>query len=186
MVSVKKLSLIALPALFLTTTTQAYEMHLGAGLNYYSVKYLTGDAQIDSTRETGSAYHFSWGLRNSFGESKRHFIGAGLDIDDIAGKRVLGLKAIDYQYALTDSFRLGAFIGAASMDSGLPQNGYYYGASGTLLELLGTFDLIAEFRYGSGLARDRILEDDPDDPILGRPDIFNNYYSAALSLSYRF
>ncbi len=185
MVKLIKLFITALPLLH-AVTANAYEMHIGAGANYYSVNYTTGDLELDSENETGSGYHFNWGIRKSFGETQRHYIGAGLDIDDIAGNRVLGLKAIDYQYATGKNTRLGAFIGAASMDSGLPQNGYYYGAHATLNNFPGPFDLKAELRYGSGLARDRLLDDDPQDPVYNRPDIFNSYSSAAISLNYRF
>jgi len=164
----------------------SYEPYINLGINAYSVRYQTGDSAIDSEREEGSGYQLGIGIRNVFGESKKHFIGAGLDVTDIADQQLIAFRAIDYQYQIHSRLRLGCFAGAASLDSDLPQNGYYYGGNLVLTDVLAGFDILAELRYGSGLARDRILDDDPEDPVFGRPDIFASFYSTALTVNYRF
>lgn len=135
-------------------------------------------------RPESTGYHLAIGLHKPFGESQRHWFGVALDYDDILESSLLGYRALDYLYQPNDNWRLGAFFGAASLDSGLPQNGYYTGASLSRLNAWSQpFDAILELRFASGLARDRRL---PGDPQSTSPDIFLNYVSVALGFNYRF
>ncbi len=131
-----------------------------------------------------TGYHLAVGIHKPLGQSQRHWFGVALDYDDILDSSLLGYRALDYLYQPNDSWRVGAFFGAASLDSGLPQNGYYTGASLSRLNAWNQpVDAILEVRFASGLARDRRL---PGDPQSTSPDIFLDYVSVALGLNYRF
>lgn len=96
---------------------------------------------------------------------------------------MLALRALDYEYELNEAMRIGAFFGAATLDTGLPQNGYYTGVNASYLNIIDKLDLVVEARYGSGLARDRKLASDPSGD---RTDMFLDFTSIALSLRWNF
>jgi len=169
----------------LSYSSAAYETFVELGINTHSGKYNTQVASIDDHRESGNGVHLAVGIMRNFGQSKKHWLGTGLDFDRMLGSRMTGFRAINYNYQLGKRARVGAYIGAASLDSGLPQNGYYRGANLTWQNLFANTDIALDARYASGLARDRLLESDPH-PVTRQPDIFVDIFSTSLSLKWRF
>lgn len=167
----------------LAIEAQAAETFLNAGVGVHTVEYDTGDESVDSGEYHDNGYHLGFGIRSAHGSRGQHLFGFGVDVDRIHGQQLLGFRALDYQYEIAKRFRLGAFFGAASLDSGLPQNGYYGGYSVTLLSVWKNMDLSLEVKAGDGLGRDRLLESDPEGP---RQDIFVNFVSGVLMLNWRF
>lgn len=176
---------LAVASLIVSGTTQAYEPYIKLGANYHSGHYEIGIPAVDDNDTTGTGYHLGMGIRRSFGASNKHLIGAGIDVDKMVGQRIIGYRAIDYQYQFGAKVRSGLFVGAASLDSGLPQNGYYAGITASWIDVLAGADLTLELRQANGLARDRLQSSDPHPP-LGRPDIFVDVSSTTLALSWRF
>lgn len=159
---------------------ESREVFLGLALQSYNVNY--GDRGMSSPipSDSGSGAYLSVGTNKLFG---RHGLGFGIDVGKLAGHTELAYRALNYRYLIGDNMTIGAFFGASSLDTGLPQNGYYVGFSTTYLDLFYGFDLSATLRHGNGLARDRLLS---DDPVSSRPDIFLDYTSAAMGLVWRF
>ncbi|WP_139309890.1 hypothetical protein [Teredinibacter haidensis] len=173
---------------FASAGSLAYEPYLNIGATYYSISYDTKNSTYDATKNTGSGYHLGFGIRNTFGSDNQHLLGTGIDIDQIDNQKLLGYRALDYQYKLNTNIRFGGFIGAASWNTGLPQNGYLTGINASYLPLSDKFDVMFEVRYASGLARDRLLEDDPENtnPYSPQPDIFAVIMSSSLIINWRF
>ena len=139
----------------------AAEVNVSVGASNHELSFETGDAEIDSIDISDTGTHLGFGLKNQYGEHGQHFFGVGIDIDKIDGDQLIGYRALDYQFAFNQHIRAGAFFGAASLDTGLPQNGYYTGLN---LSYQGIFDHLGitfELRHGNGLERDKKLADDP-------------------------
>jgi hypothetical protein len=110
-------------------------------------------------------------------------LGMRLDADQVNGKLLLGVRAIDYRWRFDNPLALDAFVGAARYSLGTPAMGWYMGAGPEWRGILPGWDLAATARYGMKLARLRVL---PTDPRQGyRIDSFYDVYSLALSLSHK-
>lgn len=175
--------IITLLALALSVTSHAYEPFIAIGINSHSIQTDFDNPQVDSQDIRDEGYHFSVGIRNAYGRSERHLLGFGIDIDEVGSDTVIGYRALDYNYHLNKRIRFGGFFGAASIDTGLPQNGYYAGISMSVLKILWKLDLTLEFRRADGLARDRRPGSDPEGT---RGDIFLDYNSPSAALTWRF
>ncbi|WP_045855505.1 hypothetical protein [Teredinibacter purpureus] len=173
--------LIAALIVTLPLKVLATEIQIGIGLTQNNIQSDTENELVDRGTENGSSEAISFAVRNQYKE--KHLLGAGIDYSNINGDRYLGIRAIDYQYVILEHTRVGAFIGAASINSGLPQNGYYLGFHVTQTNIFNFFDAGIELRYGSGLARDRLLSTDPQGE---KPDMFLDITSLGILLSKRF
>lgn len=163
----------------------AYEKLLSVGVQNHSIQQRTGDPNIDDEDLDDSSFHIGFRLYNQI--NAKNLIGVGLDYDEVGSQKVLGYRAIDYRYLLSNRIHLGAFFGAASLDSGLPQNGYYYGFNASFLLIPEKLSLSFENKFGDGLARDRLLSTDPEDSSgENRPDIFLDYQAYVLALQWHF
>ena len=168
-------------------TAREWESFVSVGYNTHTAEFVFEDGSTVALSVDDSGYHLGVGIRSFYGKNKNHLFGFAIDIDEIAGDQVIGYRALDYQYLLTDNWRFGGFFGAASIDTGLPQNGFYFGLNTTWVNLFNVFDVVLEYREGDGLARDRFVDElgDPQgEP--GFPDIFLDYSSFAVKLQYSF
>ncbi|GGA90821.1 hypothetical protein GCM10011369_36160 [Neiella marina] len=164
---------------------QATEIYANVGVNYHDVSFDTGDAAFEANQDDSDVgYHFAVGVRRPFGESQKHWLGFQLEFDEILGDSMIAFRALDYQYAIDDDWRLGAFIGAASLDTGASQTGYHLGGGVTYLNVLPQLDIGLDLRYGDRVARDRLLPDDPQSD--KSPDFFYDVLSTSLYASWRF
>lgn len=169
--------------MFLSPLAVAVEVTFSAGYQSHELDWSTTNAEFDNQDFSDSGYDFGLSIKNGVGKNKRHFIGSGVDVHSISGDQVIGLRAIDYEYALSDQFRLGGFFGAASIDTGLAQHGYYMGLN-TNYFFSEALSIGLEFKHGWGLARDRLVDGDPVSDI-NRPDIFLDYYALGFQLNWR-
>jgi len=182
---VKVIALLGMSALsWLSVSCAAAEFNIALGSQHHKATMDSGDPVVDATKYSDSGYHLEFGIKNRYGRSGKNLFGAGIDVDDILGKTLVGLRALDYQRILFPHLRVGGFIGAASFDSGLPQNGYYLGMNIQYTDIvIKGLDIGAEYRYGRNLARDRLRSSDPQGP---RPDIFMDFSSVGIAVNWRF
>lgn len=168
------------------STAQANnEIQLKLGLQSHKGTWDSERSDFDNQDHTGSAGYYGFSLKNKVGKSQKHFIGVGVDFDTILDDQVRGYRAIDYQYALFNNIRIGGFIGAASIDTGFPQNGYYTGFNLSYHLLKQKLGIGYELRIGDGLARDRKSDlDTPADTSSPRPDIFLDFQVHSLFISW--
>jgi len=166
------------------------EFQIDLGYQNHDGNWDTQNTEFDALDTSDSGYHLGVSLRNRVGKSGKHLVGVGLNIDEILEERLIGFRAIDYRYELNESFRVGAFIGAANLDTGFQQSGFYFGANAAYF-FTDNIGINIEANYGDKLARDRQagLDDPqaiPDEGDSPRADIFLDYYSTSVSLSFRF
>ncbi|MBD1391149.1 hypothetical protein IC617_17100 [Neiella sp. HB171785] len=165
--------------------TQATEIYGNLGVNYHDVSFDTGDAAFEAAQDDSDVgYHVAIGVRRPFGDSQTHWLGFQLEFDEILGDSMVAFRALDYQYAIDDRWRVGAFIGAASIDTGASQTGYHLGGGVMYMNLLPQLDVGLDLRYGDRVARDRLFADDPQSD--KSPDFFYDVLSTSLYASWRF
>lgn len=167
---------------FLSALSFGAEFKVALGIGQSSVVYRADDPALENDDHKSTAPFFALGLKNNIDYAQKHWLGAGVDFEKIDGMQVTGFRALDYQWRFSPRWHTGAFIGAASIDNIVPQNGYYYGAHFGLFALKERLSVDLEWRHGEGLARDK----QPGEPSEGRPDIFMDYSSFGLQASWNF
>ena len=143
------------------------------------------DARIANTAgfvtSDSSGVHFGVGIRRRLDGGGD--IGVRLELDDVDSDMLLAVRALDYRFNVGDRFGVGAFAGVARLDLATPAYGYYLGAGVQLKDLVRSWDLGIDFRYGDKIARDNVL---PSDPQGGSSDNFYDLTGLTLYLSRRF
>jgi hypothetical protein len=157
------------------------EIFVDAGVKFYHLNIdLEGNVPKNHL-PTKEGYHFALGARRAV--SEHNDLGSRLELDDIDGHELIGVRLIDYRYRFNGPIAVGAFLGAARYNLATPAYGFYYGVGAQWRNVLPGWDLGAELRYDYAIARDHLL---PSDPQVPRPDSFYDVASAALTVSYHF
>jgi hypothetical protein len=161
------------------------ELFVDAGMNANRVR-VTIDA-VSATdsgveTETDFAPHFAVGARRAV--SANSDLGARVEFDEINGRTLIGLRALDYRYRFGNPIALSAFLGAARYDLATSALGYYGGVGVTWRNLLPQVDLSLDARYADKVNRDKILPSDRQF-LNVRPDSFYDIASLSLYASYR-
>jgi hypothetical protein len=131
-----------------------------------------------TTSESG--LHLGAGVRRELASGS---IGARVELDHVDGDLLLAVRALDYRRHLTERLAVSAFLGAARLDLATPAYGYYLGTGVQFKDLLPSWTLSVDLRYGDKIARDNLL---PTDPQGGKPDNFYDLSGIAVYLSRRF
>jgi hypothetical protein len=132
---------------------------------------------------TAVAYgpHFGFGARRAVSETND--LGVRIELDQVDGHDLLGVRALDYRHRYTDHFALSIFAGVARYDLATPAYSLYAGTGVQWRNILPKWDLGVDFRYAQNVARDHVLATD----IQGvRPDTFYKIESGMLYLTRRF
>lgn len=137
-------------------------------------------ATFTRTTASESGVHLAAGLRRELANGS---IGARVELDDIDGDALLAIRALDYRRHLTQRFAVTAFLGAARLDLATPAYGYYLGTGIELKDVLPSWSIGFDLRYGDKIARDNLL---PTDPQGGKNDNFYDLSGVAIYLSRRF
>jgi hypothetical protein len=143
------------------------------------VDVLNEDERTTGPRHSGS--HFAIGARRFV--SRHNDLGTRLEIDDIEGHNLLGVRLIDYRYRFRFPLAISAFLGAARYDLTTAAYGVYYGAGVQWRNVLPGWDVGADFRFNDSIARDRLRPGEPQGP---RPDSFYDIWGGTFSVSYHF
>ncbi len=155
-----------------------------AGVNANQVRVdLNGSAPITKSSVAFGA-HFGLGARRAV--SANNDLGVRVEVDQVDGHSLLGVRALDWRYRYGDGFALGLFAGADRYDLATPAYSIYFGGGLQWRNFLGAlpgWDLGLDFRHGQNIARDKVLPTDISGP---RPDSFYKIDSAVLYLSRNF
>jgi hypothetical protein len=158
------------------------EVFVDVGVNVNRVKFEPSEF-VKVRSETEFAPHIGIGARRAV--SDRSDLGVRLEVDDIDGDTLVGVRAIDYRYRFANPLAVSVFVGAARYDKATPAYGIYLGTGMQWRDLLPRWDLGLDLRYASKVARDNLLPEDP--PTVGlRNDTFYDIYSVTLSATRRF
>ena len=157
------------------------EIFVDGGYNIYRVRTDLTDEPLRTTGPREEGYHFAVGARRIV--SDHVDLGTRVELDDIDGRSLVGIRLLDYRYRFWGPLAANAFLGAARYALGTPAYGYYYGLGLEWRNVLPHLDLGVDFRYDDSIARDHLL---PSDPRVNRPDSFYDIWGGIFRLSYHF
>ncbi len=161
--------------------TPGAELFVDAGMNVSKVRTDLGPNLPITTGKWGLDPHLAIGARRAV--SANNDLGVRLELDQVDGHSLIGVRAVDYRYRLTNRFALGLFAGVARYNVATPAYSIYYGLDGLWRDVLPKWDLGLDLRHGQNLARDHVLASDPRS---GRPETFYKIESVLLYVSRRF
>jgi len=125
--------------------------------------------------------HVGFGARRAVSETND--LGMRIELDEVDGHDLLGVRALDYRHRFTDHFAMSVFAGVARYDVATPAYSLYGGAGVQWRDILPKWELGVDFRYAQNVARNHVLATD----IQGvRPDTFYKIESGTLYLTRRF
>jgi hypothetical protein len=157
------------------------ERFVDVGLNVNRVRTDLEPGIPVTTSNLGVDPHFGLGARRAV--SANNDLGVRVEVDQVDGHSLIGVRAVDYRYRFTDSFALGAFAGVARYNVATPAYSLYFGVGGLWRDILPKWDLGLDLRYAQNVARDHVLASDPSGD---RPETFYKIETALLYLSRRF
>jgi len=157
------------------------ERFVDAGIN---VNRVTTDLERGlpiTSSGVGVDPHLGVGARRAV--SANNDLGVRVELDQVDGHSLLGVRAIDYRYRFGQNFALGAFIGATRYNVATPAYSVYFGAGAAWRDILPKWDLGFDLRHAQNVARDHTLATDPKG---SRPETFYKIDTALLYLSRKF
>lgn len=158
------------------------QIFVDGGLNVSRLKFDPSDKGVtprSNVSTTGP--HVAIGVRGSVSEHSD--FGTRIELDEIDGSTMIGVRAIDYRYRIGEKLAFSLFAGAARYGVATAAYGYYGGVGAQWRNVLDGVDLNLDLRASDKIARDALL---PSDPASVWGDVFYQVYSANLYLSYRF
>lgn len=156
-------------------------LDVDAGIVYSDVS-VSEPSPIDGDFENGSAgYHLGFGAYRNKDDS-RWIYGVKLEMQDVLGRNLLSVRAIDLGYKISTNVVLNGFLGAARYDLATPAYGYRAGLGGHY-RFSDRWAVAAEASYGDSLARDKLLPE--EDPGIS-PDLFFDIVQLSVYLKIKF
>jgi hypothetical protein len=152
-----------------------------AGVNVNQVRADLGPPIPVTTTSVGFGAHFGLGARRAVSEFND--LGVRLELDDVAGHSLIGVRPIDYRHRFGDTFALSLFAGVDRYNLATPAYSEYAGLGVQWRNVIPKWDLGFDFRYGQNIARDHVL---PTDPSGVRPDSFYKISSGVFYISRTF
>jgi hypothetical protein len=137
------------------------EIFVDAGMQYSRAReYLLLQFQQRDTTAYEPNYHLGVGARRPV--SARSDLGVRLELDDIDGRSLVSVRALDYRFRMNRKVALGAFFGVGRYDLTLDAHGWYFGVGGQYRDLLPGWDVGLDYRRYDKLNRDKGLPSDPE------------------------
>ncbi len=137
------------------------DLFIDAGLQYSrasEILWLPSNKRDTTAYEAN--YHFGVGARRAV--SERNDLGVRLELDQIADRSLISVRALDYRFRLNRKLAVGAFLGVGRYDLTLDGHGYYFGAGLQYRDVLPGWDVGLDYRRYDKLNRDRGLASDPE------------------------
>jgi hypothetical protein len=157
------------------------EVFVDAGVNVNQVRADLGPPIPVTRSSVAVGPHFGLGARRAVSEFND--LGVRLELDEVDGHSLIGVRAIDYRHRFGDTFALGLFAGVDRYNLATPAYSEYAGIGVQWRNVIPKWDLGFDFRYGQNIARDHVL---PTDPSGVRPDSFYKISSGVLYISRTF
>jgi hypothetical protein len=159
------------------------ELFVDAGVQYSRAReYLLLQFQQRDTTPYEINYHFGIGARRPV--STRSDLGVRLEVDEVAERTLVSVRALDYRFRLNRKLALGAFFGVGRYDLTLDAHGWYFGVGGQYRDLFPGWDLSLDYRRYDKLNRDKGLPSDPESNP-GLPRRYIDVDGISLSMSKR-
>jgi hypothetical protein len=156
------------------------EVFVDAGFNANQVK-INFEPDVTENRKTAFGPHLAVGARRAV--SAKNDLGVRLELDEVDGHALMGVRPIDYRHRFNEVIALDLFAGVNRYDVATPAYSVYAGVGGEWRNVLPKWDLGVDFRYAQNIARDHVLASD----IQGvRPETFYKISSVIAYISRRF
>jgi hypothetical protein len=157
------------------------EVFVDAGMNVNKVRTDLEPGIPITSSQWAVDPHVGLGARRAV--SANNDLGVRVELDEVDGHALVGVRALDYRYRFSDDFALGLFFGAARYDLATPAYSVYFGVGGLWRDILPKWDLGLDLRLAQNVARDHMLASDPQGV---RPDSFYKIETALMYVSRRF
>jgi hypothetical protein len=157
------------------------ERFVDVGMNVNKVRTSVLPDIPTTSSKIGVDPHFGVGARRAV--SANNDLGVRVEVDEVDGHSLLGVRAIDYRYRFTQNFALGAFLGATRYNVATPAYSVYAGIGALWRDILPKWDVGLDARFAQNVARDHVLASDPQGD---RPETFYKIETGLLYLSRRF
>jgi hypothetical protein len=125
--------------------------------------------------------HFGLGARRAV--SAHNDLGIRVEVDQVDGHTLIGLRPLDYRYRFDGPIAIGLFAGVERWNQATPATSEYAGLGLQWRNIFRGWDLDFEGRYGQNLARDHVLASDVQGV---RPETFYKVESLAFFVSRHF
>jgi hypothetical protein len=157
------------------------ELFVDAGANANRVRIDLEKGIPITTSNVMFGPHFAIGARREV--SNNNDWGVRLELDQVDGHLLLGMRPIDYRHRYGDMFALSWFAGVDRYNLATPAYSLYAGMGAQWRNVLPKWDLGMDFRYAQNVARNHVL---PTDVQGVRPDSFYKIQSVVGYISRRF
>jgi hypothetical protein len=115
---------------------------VGMNVNKVLTSLQRDTPQISS--KVGFDPHLGLGARRAV--SANNDLGVRVELDQVDGHSLIGVRAVDYRYRFTDSLALGFFLGAARYNVATPAYSEYAGIGGLWRNIFPKWDLGLDLR----------------------------------------
>jgi Capsule assembly protein Wzi len=160
------------------------ELYLDVGVSSNRIQQDIASTLPRTSTPASSGAHIGIGARRQVSEHQD--LGVAIEADDIRGRSLFSVRALDYRYRFDSPLALNLFFGASRYSLNTPAYGWYFGAGPQWRNVLPGWDLEVNYKYGIKISRLRVSPTDPNPPGDYRPDAFYNVYLWTLGVSRRF
>jgi hypothetical protein len=157
------------------------ERFVDAGMNVNRVRTDLEPGIPITTSKWAFDPHIGIGARRAV--SANNDLGVRVEVDEVDGHSLIGVRPLDYRYRFTDYLAVGVFAGVARYNLATPAYSEYFGLGALWRNVLPKWDVGFDFRHAQNIARDHVLASDPQG---ARPESFYKIDTALLYLSRRF
>jgi hypothetical protein len=157
------------------------ELFVDAGANANRVRSDLQQGLPITTSKVMFGPHFALGARRAV--SDKNDWGVRLEIDEVDGHSLIGVRPVDYRHRYGDTFALNLYAGADRYNLATPAYSLYGGIGGQWRNVVPKWDLGLDLRYAQNIARDHVY---PTDPAGVRPESFYKIESVIGYISRRF
>jgi hypothetical protein len=161
--------------------THGAEIFVDAGANANQVRTDLEKGTPITTSRIAFGPHFAIGARRAV--SANNDLGVRMEVDQVDGHSLLGVRPVDYRYRFGDRFSLSGFAGVNRYNLATPAYSLYAGVGSQWRNILPKWDIGMDFRYAQNIARNHVLATDPQGV---RPDSFYKIESIIGYISRRF
>ena len=157
------------------------ERFIDVGLKTGRLKYEYDVGRVAPVSNTMGSAHLALGVRRAF--NSHSDFGTRLELDNVRGRPLMALRAIDYRYRLTPNFAPGLFFGVARYAGPTPAIGWYGGVGLQWRNVLPRWDIAVDINFGDKLQRDKLA---PGESAGIWPDAYYVLTSKTIYISRRF
>jgi capsule assembly protein Wzi len=150
------------------------------GMFSSKVDYEQDAGSVPAEKSTHGSVHLGLGVRRAV--NRRNDLGVRIEFDNVDGKLLTALRAVDYRHRFGPTFAASLFFGAARYDALTPAYGWYLGAGMQWRDVWKYWDLGVDYRFGDHMVRNKT----PGEPIVTWPNAFYSIQGVSTYISRRF